>query len=156
MKSRMKHAWIITQEGTRQFREVIAVLSARKSGKTVKEYVEWLHALLNYGLGEHLGMAKYHNPTNPYEAEFTRTNTGVPVENLMFCGHNPYLVARLAKDIQVVDPEGDEPILKWTDPDRLVCDEQTLHVKGKIPGASCQAPVHMPLRHLYSMRPRPS
>jgi hypothetical protein len=87
----MKRAWIITQEGTRHAREVIAVLSARKSGKTVKEYIEWLYALLNCGPSEHFSLAKYNNPTNPYEAVFTRTNTGVPVDNLMFCGHNPFL-----------------------------------------------------------------
>jgi hypothetical protein len=151
LKIRMKRAWVITQEGTRQSVEVVGVLSARKSGKTVKEYVEWLYALLNYGPIEHLDLAKYRDPTNPYEAEFTRTNTGVPVESLMFCGHNPFLVARLGKNLELIDADGSS-VLIWTNPDRLVCDERTLHVKEKVPGAICQAPVHLPLRHLYSLR----
>jgi hypothetical protein len=146
----MKRAWVITQEGTRQSTEVVGILSARKSGKTVKEYVEWLHALLNYAPSEHLNFAKYRNPTNLYEAEFTRTNTGAKVENVMMCGHNPFLVARLAKDIELIDPDGDQPILKWTNPDRLVCDEHTLHIIERIPGVTRQAPVHLPLGHFHS------
>jgi hypothetical protein len=143
---KMKRAWVITQEGTRHAQEVIGILSARKSGRTVKEYVEWLHALLNYYPNDHLNLAKYNNPTTLDAAEFTRTNTGVPVENVIFCGHNPHLVARLAKDIELVDADGERPLLKWTNPNRLICDARTLQITEKVPGAVCEAPVNLPFR----------
>jgi hypothetical protein len=148
----MKRAWIVTLEGTTHREEVIAILSGRKGGRTVKEYVEWLFALLNCGPAEHFFLANRGSSANPFQATFSTTNTGASVENMMFCGHNPFLVARLARDIQMIDPSSEEPILKWTDPDRLICDKESLHIKEKIPGKRCEAPVRLPLAHLYSMR----
>jgi hypothetical protein len=142
----MKRAWIITQEGTRQAVEVIGILSARKSAKTIKDYVEWLYALLNYSPTEHIDFSNYQKPSVPYKAEFWRTNTGIPMDSLMLCGHNPYLVARLAKNVALIDADGKQPVLKWTQPDRLVFDKDTRQIVEKIPGLTLQAPVHLPLR----------
>lgn len=139
----MKSAWVITQEGTRHSTEVVGILSARKSAKKIKEYVEWLYALLHCGPSTHFDCAKYYKPINPYEAEYDRTNTGVPVSSTLRCGDNPYLVARLAKDV-VLTGEGEEPVLMWTNPDRLVCDQQTRRIVEKVPGGKYQAPVHLP------------
>jgi hypothetical protein len=147
----MKSAWVITQEGTRHATEVIGILSARKGADTAKEYVEWLYALLHYGPTEHLGLAKYRKPFNPYEAQFITTNTGVPVCNTIMCGHNPFLVARLAKNLSLIDEDGDQPMLKWTNPDRLVCDRDTRRIIEKVPGGTYQAPIHLPLGS-YSTR----
>ena len=149
----MKSAWVITQEGTRHDAEVIGILSGRKGSDTAKEYVEWLHALLNYGPAEHMRLAKYQKPLNPYEATFMTTNTGIPVSDTIMCGHNPYLVARLAKDVSLIDADGEQPILKWTNPARLVCDKQAPHrVIEKVPGGTYQAPVHLPLARRVSVR----
>ena len=145
VRSIMKSAWVITQEGTRHPQVVVGIISSRKSAQQIKEYVEWLYALLNYGPEDHLAQARYHNPYNPYKACFWQTNTGAPVDTLMMCGGNPHLVARRAKNIRLVESDGEQPLLEWTQPDRLVCDPQTLHVKEKIPGMTLQAPVHLPL-----------
>src|SRR5229473_1693968 len=141
----MKRAWIITQEGTQHPSEVIGILSARKSPRAVKEYVEWLYALLHYCPREHLDLAKYNNSFNPYEAQYWTTNTGVPVDSLMACGHNPYLEARLATNVVLIDADGEQPILEWIEPHRLVCDRQTGHIIEKVPGKLSRSPVHLPL-----------
>ena len=141
----MKSAWVITQEGTRHDTEVIGILSARKGSQVAKEYVEWLYGLLHYGPAEHMGMAKYQKPSNPYEARFMTTNTGVPVSDTILCGDNPYLVARLAKDLSLIDGGDDRPVLRSTDPPRLVCDKDTHRVIEKVPGGTFRAPTHLPL-----------
>jgi hypothetical protein len=125
---------------------------ARKGGRAVKEFVEWLYVLLYYGPAEHLNVARYQNPSKVYEAVFDKTNTGVPVENTMMCGHNPFLVARLAKDVRLFEPDGEQPYLEWVNPDRLVCDERTRQVKERVLGATCRAPFQLPLAHWYSLR----
>jgi hypothetical protein len=142
----MKTAWVITQEGTQHETEVVGILSARKSENVVKQHVEWLYALLHYGPAEHVSLAQYNSPSNPYEAQFMTTNTGVPVQNTMMCGHNPYLVARLAKNVTLIDSDSDQPRLKWANPDRIVCDTDTLRVIERVPGGTCEAPVRLPLR----------
>ena len=141
----MRRAWIITQEGTQHTTEVIGILSARKSGRSVKDYVEWLYALLSYSPQEHLSRAKYNNPLTLYEAQFGTTNLGVPVDTVMTCGHNPYLVARLGSNISLTD--GEPPLLSWKQPDRIVQDPNSLEIVEKVPGVICTAPVTLPLRH---------
>jgi hypothetical protein len=139
-------AWVIQQEGPQHPAEVIGILSARKSARKVKEYVEWLYALLHYHPGDHLAHAKYKNPTVLYEAEFGRTNTGVPTGDVIRCGDNPYLVACLAKNISLVESEN-VSVLKWTNPDIRNWDRQTTpNIVERIPGATSQAPIHLPLR----------
>lgn len=141
----MKSAWVITQEGTRHDTEVVGILSARKGSDTAREYVEWLYALLHYGPAEHIGLANYRKSANSYKAQFMTTNTGVPVLHTITCGHNPYLVARLARDVSLVDAHGERTKLKWTNPDMPVCDKATRRVSGNIPGRTYEAPVHLPL-----------
>jgi hypothetical protein len=133
-------AWIITQEGTRTPVEVIGILSARKSAKIVKEYVEWLYALLQYSAGEHLNMARYSNPTIPYKVQFDRSN-GVRVESRMTCGHNPWIEARFASNVSLIDTSLEGYYLEWTEPDKIIFDPN-LH---KIPGETVRFPVHLPL-----------
>ena len=142
----MKTAWIITQEGTRHPTEVIGILSARRSANKVKDYVEWLYALLHYAPSDHLAFANYNRPHNPYRAQYWTTNTGVPVQSRIICGHNPYLVARLGKNISLI--EADE-VLCWTEPDRIVINTEPEFVMEKIPGLPLQAPIHLPLRPIF-------
>lgn len=143
----MKSAWVITQEGTRHSTEVIGILSSRKSAKDIKANLEWFYALLHSSPSAHLNFARYKNPEVPYEAEYGTTNTGIPMDSLVTCGHNPYLVARRAKNVFLIDVSENASVLKWTNPDRLICDEQTPpNIVEKIPGAICEAPIHLPLR----------
>jgi len=140
----MKSGWVITQEGTQHATEVVGLLSARKSAKSVKEYVEWLYALLNYEAEGHFALARYNSPYIPYKAQYWTTNTGVPVQSLMHCGHNPFLTACLAKNISLNSGDNIATYLQWTLPDRIECDPKTLMIKQKIPGRVCQAPVSLP------------
>ena len=145
MTKKIKRAWVITQEGTSNESEVIGIISSRKSSKTVKEHVEWLYALLYCYPEEHIGFAKYTKPEVTYEAKFWTTNTGVPMDNLMTCGHNPYLVARLATDVSL-DSKGNSSYLVWQDPDRFTCNTKTLQITEKIKGMTLRARVNLPLR----------
>lgn len=136
----MMRAWVITQEGTRHETEVIGILSARKSPKLAMQYVEWLYALLHYAPAGHMDLAQYKSPSNPYEAQYDSTC------GTIMCGHNPFLVARLARSATLIDADGDQPRLKWTNPDRIVWDKHTLRVVEKVSGMTCEAPIRLPLR----------
>jgi len=141
----IKSAWVITQEGTRHTREVISVFSARKAPARIKEYLEWLYALLHCYPDTHLAAAKYTKPKTPCEAEFDRTNINVPRAEVIRCGHNPLLVAVLAKDISLIDDDdGLPPRLKWTMPDRIIWNHQTLERKETMAGVTIIAPMNVP------------
>jgi hypothetical protein len=63
----MKRAWVITQERQQHpFSPVVGILSARKSGKRVKDYLQWLYVLLYYNPETHLEFARYTKPIIPY------------------------------------------------------------------------------------------
>jgi hypothetical protein len=137
----MGSAWIITQEGTRHKTEVIGILSARNSPDKIKAYIEFIYALFHCNAEEHMSAARYNKPWNPYEAEYNRTNTGVRVQSTIFCGHNPYLVARLARGISLQQEE--PPRLQWTEPDRI---EITGTKITRTPGIKMEALVSLPFR----------
>jgi hypothetical protein len=141
----MASAWVITQEGTQHDTEVIGILSARKRPEIVQEYIEWLHALLHYWPAEHMTLARYNDPSNPYPAQFATTAKGVPVQHTIMCGHNPYLVACFAKDVSL-SVDGDQATLKWTAPGMPITD-----TSGKRPDTSNEAPVHLPLQRMVKM-----
>jgi len=84
----IKSAWVITQEGPSHPEEVIGILSSRNSDKRIKEYLEWLYALLHYSPREHFGCARYNNPHIPYRTQENWSWRG-GVLSMMVCGHNP-------------------------------------------------------------------
>lgn len=142
--TRMKSAWVITREGLSHEMEVISILSSRKSADRIKEMVEWLYALLYYSPHEHIAMGRYSDPLNPYPAVYWTTNTGTPVLSKMVCGHDPILVARLAKEVEFLGGE-ENSSLRWTEPDRLQCDCMTGRITDRIPGHRTEASIHLPL-----------
>ena len=85
---------------------VVAILSARMSPDTVKHHVEFLYAT-HQSLSDQIAMARYNKPlANPYPAEFAGRWSGA-----ITCGHNPYLEAFSADDVNVVvAPEGREEL----------------------------------------------
>src|SRR5260370_1982064 len=114
----MTVAWVITREGPQHSTEVIGILSARKSAKDIKASLEWLYALLHSSPSSHLAFARYKNPEVPCEAEHGKTNTGVEVRGYVIrCGDNPYLVARHARNIFLIETSEQVSVLKWTNPD---------------------------------------
>lgn len=144
-----KSAWVIYQEGSAHPTEVIGILSARKSPETVKGYVEWIYALLNYNPEEHFDYAKYTKPHIPYEAQYSTTNIGVKVSSALTCGHNPYLIACHASNVHLVKSTSNSFHLEWSNPVRIIQDRITLEVIKKVPGRKMNAPIRLPLQ-LYS------
>ena len=134
----MTVAWVITREGPNHPREVIGILSKRKSAH-IKEYLEWLCALLHYDPSEHLAFSRYNNPVRPYKAQF-----GTVDHHMVWCGD---MIARLGRNISLIESCGEKSVLKWQNPDRRNFDQQTPpNIVEKILGAICEAPIHLPLR----------
>jgi len=100
-------AWLVTWEwfGEHAKREekIAAILNPRWAGERVAEYVEFLYAESEYTLEERarfvLTKAK-----NPYPARFGSLR-GVRWTGQVFCGHNPWLFARLVDNLTI---QGDE------------------------------------------------
>ncbi len=115
----MKHergiaAWLVTWEHAgdhaKPKRLIAAVLSPHWSGERVRAHVEWLYANESYSLRERIAYAR-RKSFNPYPARFLSVR-GVPWEGRIFCGHNPYLYARLVDDLRAAD-HSDETQVTW-------------------------------------------
>lgn len=144
-KRPIKSAWVLFQDGTRHDIEVLSIFSARKTPNTIKEYLEWLFALLHCHPDTHVAAAKYTKPEVPCKAEFDITNIGVPRQSIIRCGYNPYLTAVMAKNVSLVEREGQPSYLRWTMPDRISWDRDTLDRKETLPGVTLTAPMNVPL-----------
>jgi hypothetical protein len=92
---------------------VAAVLNRRWSTEKVREFVEMLYANEFYSIGERIAHAK--GCFNPYPAKRGTLN-GVPWDGEIFCGHNPFLYARLVDGLRV-EGEG-EGSLMWEERER--------------------------------------
>jgi len=134
-------AWVITRETPNanavHNTVVVGLLSARKSAEAVKDYVEWLYVTLECSTEDLMGFVKYSKPYKPYEAQYFTTNTGVSHKVGMYCGHNPFLIARLADNVNLKK----NGWLEWGNPEKFVVDSKTLDIKEKLPGSNSTAPV---------------
>jgi hypothetical protein len=105
-------AWLVTWEwvGDHAKRDdkVAAIFDPRLGGARVREFVEFLYLTGYYTLSERIACAQ-HRAQNPYPAQFGQTLEGDPWEGEIYCGHNPYLRARLVDDLTVErDADGNE------------------------------------------------
>ncbi len=106
--SRGRKAWLVTWEHmgdhARPERKIAAVFRPQLSGPRVRDLVELLYAAASYAPFEQmeiaLGMRR-----NPYPAQSGDLN-GVPWDGEVFCGHNPWLHARLV-DKLLIPPDGE-------------------------------------------------
>ncbi len=86
---------------------VAAVLSPRLSARRVLEIVELLYANASYDPSERIAFAKSRKG-NPYRARFGVLH-GVPWEGKIVCGYNPWLEARLVRNLRADrDATGEE------------------------------------------------
>jgi hypothetical protein len=115
-KLKAKRAWLVTKEDSHGMQEVVAILSYRKSSETVADFVEQLHIATMYTEAEKLVYAKCPKD-NPYRAEYDRVN-GIQWGGRMTCGHNRFLVARVAGNLTVVQEESGEAHLVWEEIER--------------------------------------
>ncbi|MHA3977357.1 hypothetical protein ACW9UR_06715 [Halovulum sp. GXIMD14794] len=101
----IRWSWIGDHAAVEQ--PIVAVLRARTSAETVRKHVELLY-VAQQCLRDQIDMARYNKPReNPYPAEFAEKRGDV-----ITCGHNPYLEAFLADDVQViVSEEGAEELI---------------------------------------------
>lgn len=95
-------AWLVTWEhlgdhATPQ-EPVAAVLSPRLSAHRVLEIVELLYANASYDPSKRIAIAK-NRKENPHPARFGVLH-GVPWEGEITCGHNPWLEARLVRNLR--------------------------------------------------------
>jgi hypothetical protein len=101
---KLKSAWVVTWVGSNTHNDPpLAVLDYRLSHSSVRDIVELLWAVDRYTPEEQLRYVKSPKD-NPYPAS-------VSLFQRITCGHNPFLFARLVRDLRL---EGEE--LKWTEP----------------------------------------
>ncbi len=95
-------AWLVTWEHMGDHatppETVAAVLSPRLTARRVLEIVELLYANASYDPSERIAFAKSRKG-NPYPARFGVLH-GVPWEGEIVCGHNPWLEARLVRNLR--------------------------------------------------------
>ncbi len=112
-------AWLITWVWSGEHAAVedpiVAILSARMSGKTVRRYVGFHYASRMATLREKLDQARYNNPAQPtYPAEFVRIGPQqIQWQGHITCGHNPWLYARKVDNLQIVKNDDGQEVLGW-------------------------------------------
>lgn len=96
-------AWLVTWEHSgdhaKPTERVAAVLRPRVPGRRVAEIVELLYANASYEPSERISLLR-RGARNAYPARFG-TLRGIPWEGEIFCGHNPWLEARLVDNLRV-------------------------------------------------------
>lgn len=111
---RTKSAWLVTWDWAgdhaRVEDEVVAVLNYREAPEKVRRFVEQLYASLTYSAREKLLVAKTRK-SNPYPAMFGSIG-GISWQGQITCGHNPWLFARMVRNLRVeIDDNGDEKLI---------------------------------------------
>ena len=108
-------AWLIMWEWTGDHAAVekphVDIVSSRKDVPYIKEYLQRLHGLYCLTLQERAALARYNQPSKPaYEVVAHQTKHGVEIQ----CGHNPYLVARLVRNLIIeTDPSTGAEVAAW-------------------------------------------
>ncbi len=109
-------AWLVTWEKfgshVKKPRHIAAILNSRISHQKVKELVELLYVNEVFSLTEKIGYSK-NKSFNPYPAEYGSTK-GIKWTGIITCGHNPFLEAKLVRDLVVIK-KGNKEHISWTE-----------------------------------------
>src|SRR5690348_14969615 len=107
-------AWLITWEWSGEHAKrpdkVAEILDPRLPPERVRQIVELFYhrdALLSEKISWRLRKQR-----QPYSAEFVKVE-GLPWPGQIHCGHNPWLLARLVDDFQVVRDENGHEKARW-------------------------------------------
>jgi hypothetical protein len=96
-------AWLITWEWAgdpdRVKKPIVSIMNSRISGERMREIVEQIYVNETYSLKARAAYAK-NKKNNPYQAYFG-TFKGAHCLWEVYCGHNPYLHARIVNDLKV-------------------------------------------------------
>lgn len=107
--------WLVTWESASDqdvnSRHIATILNGRMSDRRVCDIVEQLYANTYYSLAERLVCAR-NRKHNPYPAYYN-TVDGVPLAWDIYCGHNPWLHARLVDNLRVIRDDRGEERLVW-------------------------------------------
>jgi hypothetical protein len=109
-------AWLITWEKfgghVKKPRNIVAILNPRLGHQRVRELLELLYVNHVFTLSEKIGYAK-NKIFNPYPAEYGSTN-GIKWIGRITCGHNPFLEAKLVKNL-IVSRKGNKEHITWVE-----------------------------------------
>lgn len=115
-KTRLRSAWLVTRDGPGTASEVVAILDYRKSAYQVRDFIEALYVIENYGIQEKLTYARARK-NNPYPAEFGKVG-GVRWHGCITCGHNPSLHGRPVTDLRINHDAAGQEKLEWKEIER--------------------------------------
>ena len=112
-----KSAWLITwehanSENSNTSGQVIAIRDGRSSSKKIKDFVEQHYIAVNYSLFEKMHYSS-HRKDNPYTAEYIPLPDGVGWLARIHCGHNPFIYARLVRNLRLYDDDEGGIVLDW-------------------------------------------
>lgn len=110
----MKRIWLITWEWcgnhVNKKDKIVDIFHPNTSGEKMRQIVERLYVNTELNLTEKLKYL-YSSKNTAYPAKFDTINK-VPYQGKIFCGHNPYLYARLVENIKInTDKNGNEELI---------------------------------------------
>jgi len=115
LKRKLGAAWLVTWEGTsppkRQSERIVSIFGCRVSSGRILEHVEQLYVDRLYSLHEKIAYARRRSD-NPYPAKYVSVN-GAQWTGRITCGHNPFLLARPVKNLNLYEGANGEEVLTW-------------------------------------------
>lgn len=112
-------AWLITWEdknsNTFSTKNIISIRDARISGDRIADFIEQYYISTHYATKDKFYFSS-RLKLNPYPAIYSKTKGGVPYMGSLTCGDNPYIHARLVKNLKMFY-NGIEEKFEWDDID---------------------------------------
>lgn len=114
---RVNRAWLITWVSVgdhakrKDGKEVVALLSSRMGAERVRELVEKLYYVLRYTPWDMVNSIS-EKPYTQDPAKFIDRH-GVPWQGAVHCGDNPFLMARMVRNFQVIVNDDGTEQLNW-------------------------------------------
>ena len=93
MDAERMEAWLITWEDMSETKRIVGFLPPTMSPQDVARFVEFTYAHVTFTLGEQADPAR-----TPYPAHIEET---APDDRRIDCGHQPFLSARLVRQLEV-------------------------------------------------------
>lgn len=112
-------AWLITWEDNNNLSfsvdKVIAIISSRVASDKVATFIEQYYMANNYTL-ENKFFFSSKSKSNPFSVIYAKTDEGLSYTGDMKCGNNPYIHARIVKNLKYIFKNSQEQ-LTWDDID---------------------------------------
>lgn len=112
-------AWLITWEDKNNLSfsvdKVIAIISSRVGSDKIASFIEQYYMVNNYTL-ENKFFFSSKSKFNPFSVIYAKTDEGLSYTGDMKCGNNPYIHARIVKNLKYIFKDSQEQ-LNWEDID---------------------------------------